>query len=299
MLAGLQLPDGLKMKAIDVAKDLEKNGYEVIISADSCFGSCDLDLDLLREVDVLFHYAHTPILKFEKVVYVPYFVDYDPKIQLDVRERRVALVASTQYCHKLEDVKKHLEEMGYEVELMKGDGRVIYLGQILGCNYSALKNCRSDAVLCISDGLFHGYGAAIYSRKKVYVYNPLEKSLKEVRAEEFLKERFKQIARCVGKRKVGILLSKKPGQKRKNLAFYLKKIARYKEYEAFIVLINDVSEEKLFNLPFEFYVNTACPRITYDDYRRFSKPIISPNEFEVLLGLKGEPEVDEIGKDNK
>ncbi|MEM4645842.1 MAG: diphthamide synthesis protein, partial [Archaeoglobaceae archaeon] len=46
--------------------------------------------------------------------------------------------------------------------------------------------------------------------------------------------------------------------------------------------------------PFDFYVNTACPRISYDDYKRFSKPIITPQEFEVLIGLKEEIEMDEF-----
>ncbi|MCS7120993.1 MAG: diphthamide biosynthesis enzyme Dph2 [Archaeoglobaceae archaeon] len=293
MIVGIQLPDGLKRKAIEIARKFEEEGHEVIISADSCFGACDVDLSLLKEVDQLFHYAHTPLLKIGKVTYVPYFVDYDPEIPLKVEEKRIALVASTQYCHMLEKVKRYLEKLGYEVELEKGP---YYLGQILGCNYSALKKCRAEAVLCITDGLFHGYGAAMYSRKKVYVYDPLSKVLKEVKADEFFKERFKQIARCVGKRSVGVLLSKKPGQKRKNLAFELKKKARNFGLEAFVVSIEDFSEEKLFNLPFEFYVNTACPRITYDDYKRFSKPILSPQEFEILLGCREELELDEIEK---
>jgi 2-(3-amino-3-carboxypropyl)histidine synthase len=44
------------------------------------------------------------------------------------------------------------------------------------------------------------------------------------------------------------------------------------------------------------YVNTACPRITIDDAERFHAPVLTPQEFEVVLGEKGieDIEMDEI-----
>ncbi|MDI9645141.1 MAG: diphthamide biosynthesis enzyme Dph2 [Archaeoglobales archaeon] len=294
-LIGLQLPDGLKRRAAELARELESKGYEVIISADSCFGACDIDYRLLEDVDLLLHIAHTPILKSKKIVYVPYFVDYDTKIELKIEEKRIALISTIQYCHKLYEVKEWLESKGYEVELSKGSPRVLYPGQVLGCNYSVLKKTNAEAIVFIGDGLFHAIGASIYTKKKVYAYNPLNKQLEVVNIENFIKNRYRKISQCFGKNLAGVLVSKKPGQKRIEIAKKLKKIAKEKNIEAYLVSIDDVTEEKLLNLPFDFYINTACPRITYDDSERFSKPIISPQEFEFLLGLKECIELDEIG----
>ncbi len=291
---GIQLPNGLKRRAAEIAEEIERKGYEVIISGESCFGACDIDLALLNEVDVLLHFAHTPILKMPRVIYVPYFVDYDTKIELNIPERKIALIATAQYCHKLGEVKDWLEKLGYEVELRKGSGRVVYSGQVLGCNYTALKGSKADAVLFIGDGVFHAIGAAIYTSKKVYAYNPLTRQLSAIDASEFLKKRYIAISKCVGCKRVGIIVSSKPGQKRLQLGLKLKAHAEKAGISAHIVYINDITPEKLYNLPYEFYVNTACPRISYDDAARYEKPILTPPEFEFLVGLKSEIEVDEI-----
>ena len=41
-------------------------------------------------------------------------------------------------------------------------------------------------------------------------------------------------------------------------------------------------------LPFEAdaYVSTACPRIAIDDYLKYTKPILTPIELEIVLGIK-------------
>jgi 2-(3-amino-3-carboxypropyl)histidine synthase len=291
---GIQLPDGLKRKAIEIAEDLERRGYEVVISGETNFGACDFDLALLEVVDVLLHFAHTPILRDERIVYVPYFVDYDPKIDLKIRERKIALIATAQYVHKIEDVAEWLRKRGFEVEVGKAGGRVVYDGQVLGCNYSVLRGTKAEAVVFIGDGLFHAIGAAIYSGKKVYAYNPLSGELQEVNAGDFEKRRYLEVSKCVGKGRVGILVSSKPGQKRMKLAERLKRLAAQKGLTCHIIYLNNLRAEELYNLPYDFYVNTACPRIAYDDSARFEKPLITPLEFEFLLGLRESIGMDEI-----
>ncbi len=293
-VVGVQLPDGLKRMANEIAKELERRGYEVIVSGDSCFGACDIDERLLEIADTLLHFAHTPIIEDERIVYVPYQIDYDPRINIDIAAKRLALIATAQYCHRLAEVKEHLEVMGYEVELRTGSGRVRLPGQVLGCNYSVLRGSGADAVLFIGDGLFHALGAAMYTGKKVYAYDPRSGQLTEVDAEEFERRRYSILSACIGKRLVGIIVSKKPGQRRLQLAMKLKRLAADLGITADIVYIDDVTDEKLVNLPYEFYVNTACPRLTYDDFERFTRPIISPAEFEVLLGIRDEITIDEI-----
>ncbi|MEM0330617.1 MAG: diphthamide synthesis protein, partial [Archaeoglobaceae archaeon] len=173
MRIGLQLPDGLKKKVFEICEQL---GSDVILSGESCFGACDIDLNLLADVDVLYHYAHSEILKLDKIIYIPYFVDFNVEKVADVikriPERKIALIATVQFCHKLSELKGLLESAGFVIELKKGSERVKYPGQILGCNYTALRSSTADAVVFIGDGLFHAMGASFYTGKRVYAINP-------------------------------------------------------------------------------------------------------------------------------
>jgi 2-(3-amino-3-carboxypropyl)histidine synthase len=291
---GVQLPDGLKRYAVEIAQKLEKNGHEVLISGESCFGACDIDLNLLQDVDVLLHFGHTKVVELDRVIYIPVFVDYNPEIDLDIPEKKISLIATAQYCHKLPEVKRYLEGKGYLVELKKGSSRVQMKGQVLGCNYTALRDSQSEAILFIGDGLFHARGAAMYTGKKVYAFDPIAGKLEEVDVSGFLKERYFQISRCIDKKCVGIIVSYKPGQKRFSLARKLRDEAIRMKINACIICVDDLTPEKLYNLPFDFYVNTACPRITYDDFRNFRKPVLSPTEFKILLESESEIFIDEI-----
>jgi 2-(3-amino-3-carboxypropyl)histidine synthase len=60
-----------------------------------------------------------------------------------------------------------------------------------------------------------------------------------------------------------------------------------------------VTPEQLLAFKVDAYVNTACPRITIDDSERFHVPVLTPQEFEIVLGeRKWEPFVmDEILED--
>ena len=60
---GLQFPEGLKVHAIKIARQIEQEtGTLVIISADPCYGACDVaDIDMGDSVDVLIHFGHRPL----------------------------------------------------------------------------------------------------------------------------------------------------------------------------------------------------------------------------------------------
>ncbi len=297
-LVGVQLPDGLKYKSDEIAKCLESRGFKVIISGSGCYGACDIDLDLLKEVDALLHFAHTPIFEFENVIYVPYRIDYDVNDfrRLKIEEKKIALIASAQYAWKLEEVKRVLEEIGHEVELKKGSSRVKMPGQVLGCNYTVLRNSKAEAVLFVGDGLFHPIGAKIYTGKKVYRYSPLDREFEEVEVEDFLRRRMLSVSKAMDAERGAILVSKKIGQKRMGLAMKLKKMADDVGRRVDVIYLDEITPEKLANFLYGYYVNTACPRISYDDFELFRVPILTPQEFEILMGVRSweEYEMDEI-----
>ena len=60
-----------------------------------------------------------------------------------------------------------------------------------------------------------------------------------------------------------------------------------------------VTPDQLLAFKVDAYVNTACPRITIDDAQRFHVPLLTPQEFEIVLGERNWDELvmDEILED--
>jgi 2-(3-amino-3-carboxypropyl)histidine synthase len=56
----LQFPEGLKTKALDIAKEIEeKTKCRCLIWADTCFGACDIPLEVEKlKVDLIIHFGH-------------------------------------------------------------------------------------------------------------------------------------------------------------------------------------------------------------------------------------------------
>jgi 2-(3-amino-3-carboxypropyl)histidine synthase len=57
-------------------------------------------------------------------------------------------------------------------------------------------------------------------------------------------------------------------------------------YDAYTVTINELTPWTLYQFPAEAYVNTACPRVTIDDATRFKAPMLTPIEFEMVIGKR-------------
>ncbi len=53
----VQLADGLKPHATEIARELEKTGAKIYIWAGSCFGACDIPN--VRGVDLVVHFGHS------------------------------------------------------------------------------------------------------------------------------------------------------------------------------------------------------------------------------------------------
>ncbi|RLI82896.1 diphthamide biosynthesis enzyme Dph2 [Archaeoglobales archaeon] len=306
---GIQLPDGLKFFSKEFAEKFEEKGFDVIISGSASYGACDIDISLLDEVDILVHFAHLPVGSVERVIYAPYYYNYEIEnleSWIDrIEERKIALAGTAQYAWKFPEVKRYLEGRGVEVELGGARGRIGISGQVLGCNYSVLRDIGAKAILFIGDGMFHPRGAAIYSGRKVYFFNPLANEFTVIGkefVERFLRERYIQISRAMQNLEngVAIVVSSKIGQKRLSTARRLKSIAKKKGMKSDILFFNEISPERFMNFPYGVYVNTACPRITYDDFRKYEKPLLTPQEFEILVGKRDWEdykidEIDEIG----
>lgn len=292
----IQFPEGLKRKAGAYGSALREAGFDVIVSGDPCYGACDLALDTLAEADVLVHVGHAQVDTRPEVIFLPYRMDFDITVLEHalphIRGKTIGLVTTVQHTHLVSHMEEYLQSRRYEVRVAEGRGRTPLRGQVLGCCFTAARETGVDEILFVGTGVFHPIGIALATKARVIALDPLSGTAQEVSGETLLRRRFAVIEKARGAATVGILVSTKSGQNRMALARRLAALAD----NAVIVTIREVSPDELLNLGFGCYVNTACPRLAYDDQVRFPVPVLSPQEYEILCGARDwdQYEIDEI-----
>jgi 2-(3-amino-3-carboxypropyl)histidine synthase len=282
----LQFPEGLKRRSAIVAAALKDAGFEVILSGDPCFGACDLALDTLTYADVLVHFGHAPVDDQPNVIFEPYSVTFDVAVLENalplMKGGTVSLVTTVKHVHMIREMEQLLQSKGITCTVAEGSGRTPNRGQVLGCSFSAVKTSGADEILFVGTGLFHPTGIALATHTRVIALDPLTGSAQEVSGDALLRRRFAVMEKAKGAKNTGIIVSTKSGQQRMDLARRLASLSP----TAVIVTMREVSPDELLNLGFACYVNTACPRLAYDDQGRFPVPVLSPQEFEILCGIR-------------
>jgi 2-(3-amino-3-carboxypropyl)histidine synthase len=280
----LQFPAGLKRQSIGIAAELREAGFEVIISGDPCYGACDLALDLLEWADMLVHFGHTPVSFFPGVIYeraLPY-----------LQGHRIGILTTVQHSHLIPGILSFLVSKGIEGVVAEGDVRTPLPGQVLGCSYQAARIEGINEFLFVGTGVFHPIGVQLATGARVIALDPFTGTVTDVNSDRFLRKRFALIEKARNAANFGIVFSQKSGQCRRDLAEELSAL----NTNAFLVAMREVSPEEMLNLGFECYVNTACPRLSYDDQIRFPVPVLAPAEFEILCGKRSwdDYRIDEI-----
>ncbi|MDR2966631.1 MAG: diphthamide biosynthesis enzyme Dph2 [Methanobacteriaceae archaeon] len=294
---GLQFPEGLKTQAVAIANEIEKStNVNVIISGDPCYGACDVsDSKMKGLVDLIVHYGHTPLpIKYDVPIL---FVESYSKIKVEKslnealkllkNHSKIALATTTQHLHLLYEIKDYLEDKGKEIVI--GSSKSTRKGQVLGCNFSSIKNLDAEAYLFIGSGNFHPLGIHLFTKSTVVIADPYAGEGRNIGdfAEKILKIRFARITKAKEVKKWGILISSKEGQFRIELAKEIKKILEDEGMEGYLILMDNISPEILIPyMDLEGFVVTACPRIAIDDSQMYKKPIITFQELEIVLNKR-------------
>ncbi len=292
----LQFPAGLKRQAYEVARALREEGFIPLISGDPCYGACDLALDLLPHADVLVHFGHAPMGETPDVMFEPVPYSFDVMVLEHalplVREQRIGLVTTVQHLSQLDAMVRFLQLRGIEAIVAEGSSRAPLCGQILGCSFQAARATRTAEILYVGTGLFHPLGIQLATRARVIALDPFTGEAREVDASRLLRRRFALMEKARGAERIGVIVSQKSGQQRWALAERLVELCP----AAVLVVVHDICPDEMLNLGLDVYVNTACPRIAYDDQDRFSVPVLTPQEFEILCGVRTweEYSIDEI-----
>jgi 2-(3-amino-3-carboxypropyl)histidine synthase len=201
-----------------------------------------------------------------------------------LRSKKVGIAATVQHIHKLDQALEILKDHGIEGLVGPAGGRIKYPGQVLGCCYSTAKALEVDEFLFIGTGQFHPLGIALATGKRVVTADPISGEASEIDSKPMQRRRFGAISRAMDAQRFAVLISKKPGQKRMDLARRMKTLGEAKGKEMFLVYMDNIEPDRLLNLGIEAAVSTACPRIALDDASKYSIPILTPPEFEVLVG---------------
>ncbi len=297
----VQLPEGLKQRTAEIIEELKGKETEVIALMDPCFGACDLALEEMKQLkaDLLVHLGHSPIIESRNALHIPLHYKLNERelneiIKKLIRElkkdefKKIGLCSTIQYINYLDKIKYGLEKNDLKVFIGKGSGRIAKIGQVLGCNYSAVREIAPavDAFVFFGDGLFHPLGIIFATEKPVVFANAVEGKLVDLGKERnlFLKKRFAAIAKSKEAESFGIIISTKSGQRRKQKAIELKKLVEFKGKKAFLFAVDFVREQYFLGVDVDCFVCTACPRIAVDDSIAWKKPLINPIELEIALG---------------
>ena len=288
----LQFPEGLKRYGPPLSMQIERElGVAVVLSGDPCYGACDLDVT--SGADLIFHFGHaripqinTPNVHFIEVRDDADVISVTRKALSTIEGQEIGLITTVQHVHKLSEVKRELESQGFHCQIGNGDTRVQYPGQILGCNFSAARAVDVDEYLYVGTGVFHALGVGIATGKRVIIADPLLDRIAVPDTEAIVRQRYGLIAKARDARSFGVLIGTKIGQHRPELAHRLIDKAKAHHCDAFAIQVNEVTPWLLYQFPADAYVNTACPRIAIDDVDSFRAPMLTPIEFEIILGTR-------------
>ena len=303
----IQLPEGLKRQAVELIKKMESEAeITAILIADPCFGACDVVGAKLEDlgVDAIIHIGHSEIPNCPKPKVPIKFVELQSNADIGklISEQKnlellktefappfsLGILTNVQFITQLNSVVSILEAQDYQVFLGTGEDRIKHPGQVLGCNFSAARaiNDQVDGFLFIGDGTFHALGVALVTKKKVLAFSPETNSFQDINElrEKILRQRSGAIAALKDSLNFGILVSTKSGQNRLEYAKNIQTKLNQSNRSGVLLFLDIITPLQLDYLPFDGYINTACPRLAIDDYVQYKKPIITPIELEIILG---------------
>lgn len=211
-----------------------------------------------------------------------FFIEAKYKGKVEVPDKLVAMLpnkvvlfTTVQFLDSIENAKKKIEKKKKKVLLLKTE-HTKHAGQLLGCNIKEFKE-NFDTFLYIGDGLFHPKALMLKNNKPVFVFNPFSKKyfkLEEKDVDDMKNKQKVAMLSFMSNKEIGVLISTKPGQYKIKKAYELEK--KFPNKNFYFLLFNTLNYSELENFPFiECFVNTACPRISYDEAEKIRKPIIN------------------------
>lgn len=296
-IVALQMPEGLLLFATTISDIIRKyTDCDTVIMGDVTYGACCID-DLTAKalgVDLLVHYGHSCLVPMDvnsglKVLYI--FVD----IKIDVlhfietlklnfaTSIRLGLVSTIQFVATLQAVANQLRDDGYDITVPQF--KPLSPGEILGCTAPIVK-CV-DVIVYLGDGRFHLEAAMIANPKlEAYRYDPYSKKFTReyYEHEEMQAIRQKCINDAKHARSFGIIMGTLGRQGNPKVVNHIENRLQSCSKKTIVILLSEIFPAKLdLFTGIDAFVQIACPRLSIDWGRAFSKPLLTPYETAVVL----------------
>lgn len=186
------------------------------------------------------------------------FIPARSKLKLNKQEiskfkfpKNLAIFYSIQYEAQAKEIQ----------QILSKSYNITAFAQVLGCSKPKILK-STQAIILISDGQFHATSLALETNLPVYLINRTITKIPEAKIKELQKKSKGAYINYLNSEKVGILVSTKPGQQNLARAIQLKKELNKKSY---ILIGNNLNPSQFENFGLRSYINTACPRLAFDN----------------------------------
>ncbi|KZZ91387.1 diphthamide biosynthesis protein 1 [Moelleriella libera RCEF 2490] len=318
----LQMPEGLLLFATTISDILTQfcPGVETLIMGDVTYGACCIDDYTARALgcDLLVHYAHSCLIPVDvtriKTLYVFVDISIDTAHLLASLERNfasgktMAVVGTIQFNATIHGVRGSLEAAGFRV--LVPQIAPLSKGEILGCTSPRLRDEDDgavDLILYLGDGRFHLESIMIHNPHiPAYRYDPYSRKLtrETYGHDEMQSLRRTAIRTARTAKRWGLILGSLGRQGNPHTMALIEKQLREKGIPWVNLLLSEIFPGKLAMMnDVECWVQVACPRLSIDWGYAFPRPLLTPYEALVALGVKDEWEkgavypMDYYGKD--
>lgn len=299
----LQFPEGLLLFATTISDILTQfcPGTETIIMGDVTYGACCIDDYTARALgcDLLVHYAHSCLIPVDvtkiKTLYVFVDISIDTTHLLAALERnfqpgkKIAMVGTIQFNATLHNVKAELEKAGFDILIPQ----IVPLskGEILGCTSPhLLSSSNVDLILYLGDGRFHLESAMIHNPSiPAYRYDPYARKLtrETYNHQEMQNIRRAAIASARKAKKWGLILGSLGRQGNPHTMTMIEKRLDAEGIPYVNILLSEIFPGKLALMAdIECWVQIACPRLSIDWGYAFPRPLLTPYEALITLGIR-------------
>ncbi|KAI3951476.1 hypothetical protein MKX01_018592 [Papaver californicum] len=302
----LQFPEGLLMYSL-VLSDI----FKMFCKLDDCFvlgdvtyGACCVDdfSATALGADLLIHYGHSCLVPIDTTkipslyVFVEIKIDVERlidtiKLNMDgtiSKSKKLALAGTIQFSTAIRAAKSALESAGFEV--LVPQSKPLSSGEILGCTSPSIPKGSTDVVIFVADGRFHLEAFMIANPEiKAFRYDPYSgvlfleeydhKGMKEVRKNA--------IAKAREAKSWGLVLGTLGRQGNPRILDRLQEKMRERGFIWTVILMSEISPARiaLFGESIDAWIQIACPRLSIDWGEAFTKPLLTPFEAEIALGL--------------
>lgn len=300
----LQFPEGLLLFATTISDIITGfcPGTETLIMGDVTYGACCIDDYTARALgcDLLVHYAHSCLIPVDvtkiKTLYVFVDISIDSSHLIATLERNfqsgktIAMVGTIQFNATLHNVRQTLEHAGFKVIIPQI--APLSKGEILGCTSPRLSEGVADLILYLGDGRFHLESAMIHNPSlPAYRYDPYSRKLtRETYDHEDMHDLRRQAIHQAKKAaRWGLILGSLGRQGNPHTMTMIEDRLNERGIPFINLLLSEIFPGKLAMMnDIDCWVQIACPRLSIDWGYAFPKPLLTPYEALVTLGVQEE-----------